>query len=188
MKVLVLVHPGSVFVSGSAEVADWKLAEVIGGIVEDIEAADGLVVIDGAFSERVSSDLTRAIAAKLESAAASGMLAARVWGCDSGEAPYPGWEGRASGFGLQHADQETAALAAAGSLQGAQEVIVSGAWATRNGSSGCASSVLTALQAELPSGVTLRLSGNCLFEEYIEEFSVFDELPEREGADHGGLC
>lgn len=180
MRAVVAVHLGSAFVSGSAEVADWKLTEVIEGIRQDIREADGLVVIDGMFSSAIPSGLQREIAEALDIAARDQEVAARVWGCDSGEGPFPEWQGRDGGFGLRHPDQATAARAAANFLLAADEIVVTGAWATRDGHSGCVCDVADALRAALPEKCQVSVSTQALFEEYRDEFSPFDDEPDTE--------
>ncbi|MBW3243485.1 hypothetical protein KUV57_12495 [Epibacterium sp. DP7N7-1] len=180
MRAVIAVHLGSAFVSGSAEVADWKLAEVIDGVRQDIYEADGLVIIDGMFSQNIPSDLQREIAEALDNSARNREVSARVWGCDSGEGAYPDWQGRDGGFGLYHLDQEVAALAAADFLLSADEIVVTGAWATRDGKSGCVCDVADALRTALPEKCNVRVSPNSLYEEYRDEFSPFDDEHEEE--------
>lgn len=147
MKAVVAVHLGSVFIAGAAEVTDWKINEVIEGIRQDIAEADGLVVIDGLFSTAIPSDLQREIAEVLDACARDQEVSARVWGCDSGEEALPEWQGRDGGFGLRHPDQASAARAASSFLLAADEILVTGAWASRDGRSGCVCDVADARSA-----------------------------------------
>jgi hypothetical protein len=177
MRAVVVVHPGSIFVSGAAEIAEGKLAGIIEGLHEEIREADALVVIDGMFSSAIPFDLQREIAGKLDAAVGNQEVGARVWGCDSGEGPYPAWQGRDGGFGLRHPDQGAAARAAANFLIAADEVIVTGAWATRDGDSGCVCDVADALRDAMPPKCRVSVSPNALFEEYRDEFSCWDDVP-----------
>lgn len=176
MTAVILVHPGSVFVSGAAEVADWKIAEVIEGLERDLERSTSLIVIDGCFSDAVPRDLEECITRALARCRAVQEVSARVWGCDSGEGPYAGWQGLEGGFGLRHPDQEFAARAALAFLPHVPDILVTGAWATRDGSSGCVNNVAQTLRKGLPN-CAVRVSPNALYEEYRDEASIWDDAP-----------
>lgn len=170
VRYVVAVHLGTLFTSGPAQVEPDAVDRSLSGIIADIEGADGLLVIDGSFSDAIDSSLNRIIAEKLTHARRAGEVAARVWGCDSEEPHYPGWEAVAmdGGFGTRHRNQEDAARAAWPFLYGATEIVVTGAWATRDLSSGCASSVLKILREEMPPHIRVVQSESCLLEEYMD--------------------
>lgn len=171
VRYVVAVHLGTLFTSGPDQVHPEVVEKSLEGIMADIGAADGLLVIDGSFSDAIGSDLNRLIAHKLAEARGAGELSARVWGCDNEVPHYPGWEAGAmdGGFGMRHRNQEIAARAAVPFLYGATEIVVTGAWATRDLASGCASSVLSVLRAEMPAHIRVIQSDSCLFEEYIDD-------------------
>lgn len=171
VRYVVAVHLGTLFTSGPAEVEPDVVDRSLRGIMADIEGADGLLVIDGSFSDAIGSEMNRLIAHKLTEARRAGEMSARVWGCDSEEPHYPGWQAAAmdGGFGTRHRNQENAARAAWPFLYGATEIVVTGAWATRDLSSGCASSVLNVLREEMPAHIRVVQSESCLFEEYMDD-------------------
>ncbi|WP_411839575.1 hypothetical protein [Paracoccus sp. ME4] len=171
VRYVVAVHLGTLFTSGPAEVEPDDVERSLSGIIADIEDADGLLVIDGSFSDAISSRMNRAIAEKLREARQAGELAARVWGCDNEEPHYSGWEAAAmdGGFGTRHRNQEIAARAAWPFLCGATEIVITGAWATRDLSSGCVSSVLSVLRELMPAHIRVVQSESCLFEEYMDD-------------------
>jgi hypothetical protein len=168
VKIRVLVHPGSLFGSGKSLVDVETFERAVDGILEDVETADGLVVIDGFLSDLVPGDVERLIGDVLTRSAEAGRPAFRIWGCDAGEAPHRGW----SSFGSPEAavcdGQVEAARRIAPALREAEEIRVTGAWATRDGSSGCVNSVAEALAEALPA-CRVEVSPNALFEESMDE-------------------
>jgi hypothetical protein len=168
LKICVLVHPGSLFTSGASLVDPIIMERVIEGVLEDVASADGLVVIDGFLSDAVPGHVEAEIRAALLRAVERGALAFRIWGCDAGERPFPGWEPFGDPPSPVCDGQEAAASAIASRLSVCADILVTGAWASRDGSSGCACSVVDALVEALPDA-RVAISGNALFEEYIEE-------------------
>lgn len=141
---LVLVHPGSLMGSLASHVGKREAQAIREEILAGLrDHAGPLVVIDGMLSDelgREEDDITAA----LDRAAAAGLPALRLWGCDAGTAPHPGWSGRGPGEVI-FPDQEAAALAAAASLPAGTSFLVTGAWASRNGGTGCVTGVAEAL-------------------------------------------
>ena len=149
-ETLILVHPGSMCGSarmqlGRAE-ADAARAEVL----DRVRAHEGpLLVIDGALSDELSVAENALIDRAVLAAGYRGQLAARVWGCDSGEVPYCRWAGFRSDDGpLVFDGQEAAATDLVPSLPDGP-VLVTGAWAGTNASDGCVNSVANAIRSVL---------------------------------------
>lgn len=156
--VFILVHPGSLAAHGGSD--------AIEDVVREFERHDGpLVVIDGLLSDKLAPFEDR-LGRALEAAEAKGEIALRLWGCDSGEPPFPGWRGYASSgaaVDLVHADQEEAAGRIAPLLR-SRDAVLTGAWATHDDSSGCVNSVSRAMRASgWPGRHTI--SDSALFEE-----------------------
>lgn len=168
MKLCVLVHPGSLFTSGKASVPTHLHADVVEGITRDIAQADGLVVIDGFLSDGVPRWFTDLVEARLDEVVLQQEPAFRLWGCDSGETPYEGWHARGDGCVLISDSQQVAAARVAPFLMMAREIVVTGAWATRDGSSGCVNSVAEVLQEHIPSAL-ISVSEHALYEDYRDE-------------------
>ncbi|MCW3784430.1 hypothetical protein [Defluviimonas salinarum] len=173
MRVVVLVHPGSLFASGAAQVDPETHASVVEGVTIDIGSADGLLVIDGFLSDAVPADFELLLADSFAAAEERGHPGLRLWGCDAGEAPWPGWAPRGQGAGPVHADQAAAARAAAPLLADASAIVVTGAWATRDGSSGCVNAVADALRDSLGGTVPVLVSASALCEEMM--LDAFDD-------------
>lgn len=166
-RAVVLVHPGSFWVSGAGQLPGEIVEEAEAGITDEIEAAEVLVVIDGDLSGSLGYRPGQFIERNLHRLAQEGR-AFRLWGCDAGEPPYAVWKP----VGLEdaiHTHQEEAALAVAPRLAalGASEILVTGAWATRDGSSGCVNCVADALRRVLPE-IGITVSENALYEEDLE--------------------
>lgn len=168
MKLCILVHPGSLFTSGRAAVPRALHDEVVENIARDIAQADGLVVIDGFLSDGVPAWFNELVEKKLDEAAAQQEPAFRLWGCDAGEDPYPGWKSRGDGCVLVSDSQQVAAARVAPFLMMATEILVTGAWATRDGSSGCVNSVEEVLREHI-SQAAVGVSASALFEDYMDE-------------------
>lgn len=168
---LVLVHPGSLCGSAAAQLGKMDARAAREEILMEVAQHEGgLLVIDGCLSDELSQDEQQMIEAALDRAAARGALAARLWGCDAGEEPFDAWRGRALADGTSITDHQDTAAAAAAVHISAPEIIVTGAWATPDHSSGCASSVLLALREALGEKAVVRMSPSAL-----EEPDEFDE-------------
>lgn len=149
-EALVLVHPGSMCGSARSQLgrseADAARAEVLDRVRTHVGP---VIVIDGALSDELSRAENRLIDEAVARALASGHVAGRIWGCDSGERPYPSWSGlRSDGGALVHDGQEAAATDIAPLLSGVT-VLVTGAWAGSNEGSGCVNSVANAIREVL---------------------------------------
>lgn len=159
----ILVHPGSLAAHGGGPALDEAIRE--------LEHHDGpLIVIDGFLSDKTAPYDDR-LRTAFEATEAKGEFAIRMWGCDAGERPFNGWQGYASpgvAIDLVHSDQQQAAQFLAPILR-SRDAILSGAWATYDGSSGCVNSVgQSLLRARWPGSYSL--SGTALFEEESEDF------------------
>lgn len=148
-------------------------------LLDELEACDGLVVIDGMFSDEVPQGYGRMFGAYLEEFEAEGKIALKLWGCDAGEPPYPGWSAVGAVDGRTVFEgQEAVATALAGILQGTANIRICGAWATHDNSSGCASSVKTAMEAAGICASRIAMSDSCIFEEDLdadEDLDLGDE-------------
>jgi len=156
--VLILVHPGSLAAHGGSS----SLSDAI----RELETHDGpIIIIDGSISDK-SAHLDMRISKALNQAEKNGHLALRLWGCDSGEPPFEGWPGRKpsnSDVKMIHSDQEEVAKYLAPEISG-HPVILSGAWATYDDTSGCVTSVKHALiKAGHKESITM--SQNVIYEE-----------------------
>jgi hypothetical protein len=164
-EVLVLVHPGSMCGSARMFLGKSEADGARSAVLEEVAAHLGpIVVIDGFLSDELTSTEQAIIDEALSSNADAGHLAVRLWGCDAGEAPYPGWAPfGASMEGAVFEGQEKAATAIAPRLAD-HRIFVTGAWATEDLSSGCASSVLVALREALGDAAEVEHSDNVLYE------------------------
>lgn len=144
MTTVIIVHPGSVFLSYAEQAERERVREVTQGMLDRMLSASSLIIIDGSFSDRAFPVFNRMAAFNLERITQEGGLSVRAWGCDSGEAPYPGWVGNE---GMIFGGQEEAASALAERIDPDTEIVVTGAWATRDGRGGCVNSVVDALLA-----------------------------------------
>lgn len=140
VKAVILVHPGSLIANAGTDRMEDALRDFS-------DHAGPKIVIDGFLSDRMHG-FDRWISEALDSAALRGNPALRLWGCDAGEEPYPGWEGR--GLPDQNIlpiyDSQTSAARAIASLLQGYDVLLTGAWATRDESSGCINSVIDGLR------------------------------------------
>ncbi|WP_380059006.1 hypothetical protein ACFE33_15795 (plasmid) [Falsihalocynthiibacter sp. SS001] len=173
-KALVLVHPGSLFGSGDFNVGRRAAGNCREHIRNQLLAHEGqLVIIDGYLSDEITEEFEEAIQIGLDNALIAAhraerlepMSALRIWGCDGGEAPFSGWEGFGSEC-LPHVfnDQMAAAKVLCQYLT-ADEIEVTGAWATEDGRWGCVNSVAEVLRTGLPD-TKVRISETALFEVY----------------------
>jgi len=147
---LILVHPGSMCGSARSHLGRREADAARAEVLERVSSHQGLLfVIDGALSDELSDADNALIEKALERAAAAGHAAGRVWGCDSGETPFPSWSGFRSDNGqLVFDEQETAASNFAPHLRD-MPVLVTGAWAGSNDGTGCVNSVANAIRALL---------------------------------------
>ena len=163
---LVVVHPGSVWASWAAEVDPEVFSDVTDALMRDIAEASEVVVIDGFLSDRTDIAFERAVMA----AEISGTVVHRLWGCDAGEAPFPGWQGRGPLGGEVFAGQREAARAVSALLRG-RDVMVTGAWANRTSDDGCVNCVRDVLREAMPSA-RVRISANAAFEPIYADFQA----------------
>ena len=165
-KALVLVHPGSMCGSADMQIGRDRATELRKAVLKEVSEHSGpLVVIDGFLSDELSSEEDTLIMEALKRNAAQGYFARRLWGCDSGEEAYTSWVAFGADVGEQteFEGQEAAAETFAHHLA-AKEIRVSGAWATDDLSSGCATSVLVVLREQLGENVLVRHSWYAFFE------------------------
>ncbi|WP_170378694.1 hypothetical protein [Ruegeria atlantica] len=174
LKTLVLVHPGSMFGSGDFNVGPMAAGRCRDQIRDQLLAHEGqLIIIDGFLSDEINEDFEEAIQIGLNNALVAAhragklepVSAMRLWGCDAGEDPFDEWES----FGSEclprvFSCQEAAAEFLCQYLM-ADEIEVTGAWATEDGRWGCVNSVAEVLRDGLPD-TTVRISETALFDEY----------------------
>jgi hypothetical protein len=158
----VIVHAGAYFSSAKEQIDHGDLDFAIDDLRTFIQEAESLVVIDGMLSDAIPQNINTLIDDALNRAAAAGLPALRVWGCDSGELPYPKWAGR-GGYPI-YGSQSEAADPIAYNLRNAQKIICSGAWATRDGSEGCVNDVADTLRDRLPH-IDIEVSPDALYVE-----------------------
>jgi hypothetical protein len=157
-ETLILVHPGSICGSARAQLGRAEADAARAEVLDRVASHEGpLFVIDGALSDELSPRERDLITASVRRSAEAGRPAARVWGCDSGERPFPGWAGsRTDGGRLVFDGQEEAATDLA-PLIPAGLTLVTGAWAGSNARDGCVNSVANAVRAvlgrEAPVGI-----------------------------------
>jgi hypothetical protein len=171
---LVLVHPGSLFGSADSLLGRSEAQGVREDVFGTLDAHVGpVLIIDGALSDEIGSPYENRIEAALSRAMAAGHQALRLWGCDSGEAPFGRWSGSApDGVALVHDSQQEAARAAAQVLAGHQ-VAVTGAWASVSGTTGCVNSVADVLREALGPAARIGIDDSAAI--VPEEF---DDSPE----------
>lgn len=165
MSTLILVHPGSLCGSARSILGRLDANAARDEILFEVSQHQGdLVVIDGSLSDELSRGENETIEASLARVEADGHLALRIWGCDSGEAPYIGW--KATGLQGRHAvfDGQEEAAAAIADILGSGEISVTGAWATQDGSTGCVCSVRDALVDTLGDIGCITISETALME------------------------
>ena len=167
MTTLILVHPGSVFTSARSQIDPRQFEACVDGMEEALERCTGLVVIDGSLSDGIPAEFDKLISARLADLASKDCPALRVWGCDSGEPPYPAWRP----FGdvePVHDGQEAAAAAVAPQLYGEGVILCTGAWATRDDSGGCVNSVRDEIAVCLRVVSPVFIDRSAVFEDYLE--------------------
>ena len=161
---LILVHPGSAFTSWRRQVEEEVFANFVASLEHDLATCTDLVVIDGMLSDGVPSDIDRLIESRLNAIGQNAGFAARLWGCDAGEQPFPSWSGRNMAGDAVFGSQQDAARAIAAYLPDNGPVICTGAWATRDGSSGCVNSVAESLATRIDPA-RIRISESAAYEE-----------------------
>jgi hypothetical protein len=149
-ETLILVHPGSMCGSARMQLGKREADMARADVLDRVASHEGaLLVIDGALSDEISSAENGVIDAAVLRAAEAGHISGRVWGCDSGESPFPAWSGFRTDAGqLIFEGQEQAATDLAPVLPAAP-VMVTGAWAGSNEDDGCVNSVANAVRAVL---------------------------------------
>jgi len=149
-ETLILVHPGSMCGSARMQLGKREADMARADVLERVACHKGaLLVIDGALSDELSPAENALIDAALRRTAEAGHLSGRIWGCDSGEAPFPAWSGSRSDEGrLIFEGQEPAATDLAPVLP-VGPILVTGAWAGSNEDDGCVNSVANAVRAVL---------------------------------------
>ena len=171
-EALVLVHAGSLCGSARMQLGRPEADAARAEILDEVASHEGpLVIIDGSMSDEISPHENTLMEAALARNAEAGHLSLRMWGCDEGVGPYPEWTPfGGSREGLSFGGQVEAAEAVAPRLAD-NAITVTGAWATEDLSSGCASSVVTALRAALGPGAIIEHSPCVLYEpeEELEE-------------------
>ena len=158
---LIVVHPGSLAAHAGTQALDDAICE--------IEAHDGpIIIIDGYLSDKVRP-FDKRIQSAFSDAEGKGEFVARLWGCDAGESPFAAWQGYVSpgvAVDIVHECQETAAKWIAPILR-SRDVVLSGAWASHSGNTGCVNSVLDAL-TEGGWRKEATFSDNVIYEEDME--------------------
>ncbi|NDV52952.1 hypothetical protein [Salipiger sp. PrR003] len=175
-KALVLVHPGSMCGSAAMQIGRGRANELRKAVLKEVSEHSGpLVVIDGFLSGELSPQENDLIMEALQRNAEQGHFARRFWGCDGGEEPFAAWEsfGALEGEQVEFEEQQAAAEAFASHLAHT-EIRVSGAWATDDLSSGCATSVLIVLREQLGENVLVRHS----LYAFYEPVDTFEDDPE----------
>lgn len=164
-EALVLVHPGSMCGSARMFLGKSEADSARNAVLGEVAAHVGpIIVIDGFLSDELTWSEQTVIEDALTSNAEAGHLALRLWGCDAGESPYPSWPPfGASMEGAIFEGQEEAAKAIAPRLAD-HRIIVTGAWATEDLSTGCASSVLVAMREALGGAAEVEHSDNVIYE------------------------
>jgi len=174
-EALVLVHPGSLCGSARMAIGKQEANAIRENILEEVARHNGpLVVIDGFLSDELSFHENSLINEALVENAAEGHLALRLWGCDAGEDTYSGWT--SYGAPMEEAvfdGQEQAAKMIAARLAD-HRIVITGAWATDDLSTGCATSVLVALREALGGQAEVVYSSNVLYEPFEDDLEDED--------------
>lgn len=164
-KTLILVHPGSMCGSARMHLGKYEADAAREAVLYEVEHHNGpLIIIDGFLSDELSAQEQAVIEDRLIKGESEGHLSLRIWGCDAGEDPIAGW----NSFGMQgqHAvfEDQRAAIKSVSHMIGTAEIEVTGAWATDDLSSGCATSVLQELQQALGDKAVVQMSPYALRE------------------------
>lgn len=162
---LVVVHPGSLFGSADMNIGPEAAGEARRRVFEEIYTHDGpIVVIDGALSDEISPSDRAILEEALEDAACNRDLAMRLWGDDAGMAPPSDWSGRGRLPGSPSLAFDSQMDAARALLQGFPDLlarrrcVVTGAWASDDGMSGCVNAVADVLREMAGPGGDIRVS------------------------------
>jgi len=144
MKIVILVHPGSVFVSAADQVSASLLDPAIDAMEDLIDISDGLIVIHGFLSEHMSRGDRSWVDDLMKAKSAAGQIAWNLWGCDDGSVPSDKFWPEKDIF--EH--QTDAARALHEWLPENAEITVTGAWACVDepGALGCVNSVAQVLR------------------------------------------
>ena len=172
-KTLVLVLPGSMFGSAESQLGR-KAREYRNAVAEEILSHDGhFAVIDGflsdeiqrGFDDVIEKGLSNAILAAERMGCLNSVSAVRMYGCDTGESAYDGWqENRSYCLDKNFDGPDDAAEFLSRHLE-TSEITVTGAWATLDDSSGCVNGVAQTLRSLMPN-TQVRISETAIFEEY----------------------
>lgn len=186
-KTLVLVLPGSMFGSAESQLGR-KARQYRDAIAEEILSHDGhFVVIDGflsdeiqrGFDDVIEKGLANAIVAAERAECLNSVSAIRMYGCDTGEPAYDGWQDNRSHCLIKDFQGPDDASKFLSNQLETSEIAVTGAWATLDDSSGCVNEVAQTLRSLMPD-TRVRISGTAIFEEYqdgdLEGTPVFNLL------------
>ena len=172
-ETLVLVLPGSMFGSAESQLGR-KAREYRNAIAEEILSHDGhFAVIDGflsdeiqrGFDDVIEKGLANAILAAERMGCPSSISAVRMYGCDTGEVAYDGWQENRSYCLDRYFDGPDDAAEFLSEHLETSEITVTGAWATLDDSSGCVNGVAQTLRSLMPN-IQVRISETAIFEEY----------------------
>ena len=172
-KTLVLVLPGSMFGSAESQLGP-KAREYRSAVAEEILSHEGyFAVIDGFLSDEIQREfddvidrgLSNAIIAAERVGCQNSVSAVRMYGCDTGESAYDGWqENRSCCLDKYFDGPDDAAQFLSRHLE-TSGITVTGAWATLDDSSGCVNGVAQTLRSLMPN-IQVRISETAIFEEY----------------------
>lgn len=166
LNTLIVTHPGSLF--GSAEFNTGRVvaSKVRLQVLEQIRAHRGhFIVIDGFLSDEIQPWFNSALTDALEQARGDGAKSFRIWGCGSGARPFASWRSYGDVGQPIFFRQGEAALWISSWLT-SEQVEVTGAWATADGSSGSINDVCDVLR-RAPGIENVVVSDSALFQEYV---------------------
>ncbi|WP_143096208.1 hypothetical protein [Tranquillimonas alkanivorans] len=150
VSALVLVSPGSLFGSAEFSLGRGAARDSQALIGYEVESHEGhLIVIDGFLSDEISDDFEEKIERGLVQAQRAGLVASRIWACDSGAEPFDGWKGLSHGGAPVEFPDQMIAAQCVGSWLGSSGARVTGAWATHDDTGGCVNLVRDALNRTL---------------------------------------
>ena len=158
-KTLVLVLPGGMFGSAESQLGR-KAREYRNAVAEEILSHEGhFAVIDGFLSDEIQSGFAERMGYP------NSISAVRMYGCDTGEVAYDGWqENRSCCLDKYFDGPDDAAQFLSRHLE-TSGITVTGAWATLDDSSGCVNGVAQTLRSLMPN-IQVRISETAIFEEY----------------------
>lgn len=172
-KTLVLVLPGGMFGSAESQLGR-KAREYRNAVAEEILSHEGhFAVIDGflsdeiqrGFDDVIEKGLSNAILAAERAGCLNSVSAVRMYGCDTGESAYDGWQENRSCCLDKYFDGPDDAAEFLSEHLETSEITVTGAWATLDDSSGCVNGVAQTLRSLMPN-TQVRISETAIFEEY----------------------